>query len=173
MAAMVRPAAEPAAFGPAAVLVDPESDGHAILSRIARRVGSPRGVGGAWYRPPMRTAPLAAVALSSLLSACASPIVGTWQGQAPAADAPLTFGRVSFVGDGTFTADASYAADGQVQNRVQSGVWSAKGESVTIDGSREYRFRREGDTLTFTDPKTGRSMSLTRVPPVGTALRPS
>ena len=121
----------------------------------------------------MRTAALALVAVTSLLSACAAPIVGTWQGQAPAADAPLTFSHVSFVGDGTFTADASYSMDGAVKNRVQSGVWSVKGETVTIDGSRQYRFSRTGDTLTFTDPKTGRSMSLTRVPPFGTALRPS
>lgn len=116
---------------------------------------------------------VAALALVPFLSACASPIVGTWQGQAPAADAPLTFGRVSFVGDGTFTADATYTVNGEPKNRVQSGVWNEKGDTVTIDGSRSYRFSRTGETLTFTDPKTGRSMSLTRVPPVGTALRPS
>jgi hypothetical protein len=121
-------------------------------------------------KPFVTTAALAAL---TVLSACSSPIVGTWQGQAPAADAPLTFGRVSFVGDGTFTADATYTANGEAKNRVQSGVWSEKGDTVTIDGGREYRFSREGETLTFTDPKTGRSMSLTRVPPVGTALRPS
>ena len=121
----------------------------------------------------MRIASFGLIVLTSLLTACASPIVGTWQGQAPAADAPLTFGRVSFVGDGTFTADATYTANGEAKNRVQSGVWSEKGDTVTIDGGREYRFSREGETLTFTDPKTGRSMSLTRVPPVGTGLRPS
>ncbi|MFO0830190.1 MAG: lipocalin family protein [Phycisphaerales bacterium] len=97
------------------------------------------------------------------LAGCAtSSVTGTWTGRGTSKDTPFNFGNVSFVGDGTFTAEAQY--DGK--SRVQSGTWSTKGNELDLraaDASRVYTFALKGNELTVTDPKSGRSLTLDRL----------
>ncbi len=110
-----------------------------------------------------RTCALGLSALAFILCGCqSSPVVGTWSGRG-AANAPFTFGSVSFVGDQTFTAEAKYSGN----TRVQSGTWEATGDSLSLksgDSKREYKYKVEGSTLVVTDPKSGHAITLDRMP---------
>ena len=110
-----------------------------------------------------RTRILVASLLTLGLGGCAtSGIVGTWNGRGASADAPFTFGSVSFVGDQTFTAEAKYSGN----TRVQSGTWSTKGDELDLVSDktqRHYKFKVDDRTLTVTDPKSGHSIMLDRM----------
>ena len=105
---------------------------------------------------------LASLASLSLLTSCASPMTGTWQGRGDAAERPFSFGSVTFAGDGTFTAEAKYGDT----IRAVSGTWSMTGDTVMLSGepfgARNYVVKEAKDTLIFTDPETGKSMTLDR-----------
>lgn len=90
-----------------------------------------------------------------------SPVVGTWTAKGASADAPFSFGSVSFVGDKTFTAEAKYSG----QSRVQSGSWATQGNELMLtagDTKRTYTYKMEGGNLVVTEPKSGHSVTLTR-----------
>lgn len=110
------------------------------------------------------TTTLICLSLLTALGGCStSKVVGTWSGRGAAADAPFTFGSVSFVGDKTFTAEARYGGN----TRVQSGTWETKGEELMLasDGvKRDYTFKVTGSTLVVTEPKSGHSITLDRMP---------
>ena len=95
-------------------------------------------------------------------SSTSSPLVGTWQGRGPAADAPFSFGAVTFAPDGTFTAEANYGDT----TRAVSGRYDLEGATVTLEGrempARSYTVEAGADTAVFTDPTSGRSMTLDR-----------
>ena len=97
-----------------------------------------------------------------LLTACASPIGGTWQGRATTDEQPFSFGSVTFAGDGTYTAEARYADS----TRAVSGTWSMTGDTIIMYGEpfgeRTYTVKDSKDTLIFTDPSSGKSMTLDR-----------
>lgn len=107
-----------------------------------------------------------AIATSSAVvigcSSTSSPLVGTWQGRGPAADAPFSFGAVTFAPDGTFTAEANYGDT----TRAVSGRYDLEGATVTLEGrempARSYTVEAGADTAVFTDPTSGRSMTLDR-----------
>jgi hypothetical protein len=91
-----------------------------------------------------------------------SGIVGTWSGRGASADAPFTFGSVSFVGDQTFTAEARYSGN----TRVQSGTWSTKGDELDLVSDktqRHYKYKLSDNSLIVTDPKSGHSITLDRM----------
>jgi hypothetical protein len=97
-----------------------------------------------------------------VLGACASSsgLVGSWRGEGTTSERPFTFGAVSFVDDGTFTAEARY---GRVV-RVQSGHWTLDGNNLElVEDERAYTIHIMGDTVRFTDPESGNSMLLTLV----------
>ncbi len=98
------------------------------------------------------------------LGGCASSsVVGTWTGRGSGTNAPFTFGSVSFVGDKTFTAEAKYSGE----TRVQSGTWEAKGNELSLTSGktkREYTYKVDDATLVVTDPKSGHSVTLDRMP---------
>lgn len=104
----------------------------------------------------------ASLASLSLLASCASPIAGTWQGRGDTAERPFSFGSVTFAGDGTFTAEAKYGDT----TRAVSGTWSLTGGTIMLYGEpfgeRSYTVKEDKNTLVFTDPKTGKSMTLDR-----------
>ena len=110
--------------------------------------------------------PLAiALAAGLALAGCASPsasLVGTWQGRGPAADAPFSFGAVTFAPDGTFTAEANYGDT----TRAVSGRYDVEGRTVTLAGrdmpARSYEVDADETTAVFTDSTSGRSMTLDR-----------
>ncbi len=104
----------------------------------------------------------ASLALVTLVGCSSSPVVGTWSGRG-AANAPFTFGSVSFVGDQTFTAEAKYSGN----TRVQSGTWATTGDELSLnagDSKRNYKYKVEGSTLVVTDPKSGHAITLDRMP---------
>ena len=108
-------------------------------------------------------APLALLAPLLAVAAC-SPLVGTWRGEKADADSPVTFGTVSFAGDGTFTCTATYTEPGgQPFTRTASGFWSTFADDQVIVGRRKYRYAVAGKTVIFTDPETNRSMILSRI----------
>ena len=104
----------------------------------------------------------AGLTLSMLLAACASPIAGTWQGRASTDERPFSFGSVTFAADGTYTAEARYADS----TRAVSGTWSMTGDTIIMYGEpfgeRSYTVDESEDVLIFTDPSSGRSMTLDR-----------
>lgn len=110
----------------------------------------------------MRTPPLLATLAVLALSACSTPIAGTWQGRAATEERPFSFGSVTFAADGTYTAEARYGEG----TRAVSGTWSMTGDTVILYGEpfgeRTYTVEESADTLIFTDPKTGGSMTLDR-----------
>lgn len=110
-----------------------------------------------------RTSILAASLLVLTLGGCTtSGVVGTWTGRGGGANAPFTFGSVSFVGDKTFTAEAKYS--GNV--RVQSGTWSTTGNELNLKSDnteRHYTYKLNDGTLVVTDPKSGHSITLDRM----------
>ena len=109
-------------------------------------------------------AALTASVASLLVMAACSPLVGTWRGEKADADSPVTFGTVSFAGDGTFTCTASYTEPGgQSVTRTASGFWSTCADDQVIVGRRKYRYAVTGRTVIFTDPETNRSMILSRI----------
>jgi hypothetical protein len=97
-----------------------------------------------------------------LLTACASPIGGTWQGRAASDEQPFSFGSVTFAGDGTYTAEAKYGDS----TRAVSGTWVLTGDTIMMYGEpfgeRTYTVEDTPKTLVFTDPESGRSMTLDR-----------
>jgi hypothetical protein len=91
-----------------------------------------------------------------------APVVGTWTATGQGDDKPFTFGSVSFVGDRTFTAEAKYGG----QSRVQSGMWRTEGNKLMLDAGdaeRSYTYKRQGDELVVTEPKSGNSVTLRRM----------
>ena len=102
--------------------------------------------------------------LALALGGCAaSGPVGTWSGRDSDANTPFSFGSVSFVGDNTFTAEARYGGT----TRVQSGTWSTTGNQLHLTSGntkREYTYTTDGKVLTVTEPKSGRSIALDRMP---------
>jgi hypothetical protein len=104
----------------------------------------------------------ATITTSCLLSACASPIAGTWQGRAATGERPFSFGSVTFAGDGTYTAEAKYGDS----TRAVSGTWVLTGDTIMMYGEpfgeRTYTVEDTPKTLVFTDPESGRSMTLDR-----------
>ena len=116
----------------------------------------------------MNTRGFAAASLLALgLAGCSSmqsqpALVGTWEGRGGGAQAPFSFGSVSFVGDNTFTAEARYG--GNV--RVQSGTWNTTDGHLMLksgDTTREYTYKVEGSELAVTDPKSGHTITLDRM----------
>lgn len=101
--------------------------------------------------------------LTLALTGCSSSnIVGTWNGRGAGANAPFTFGSVSFVGDKTFTAESRYPNN----VRVQSGTWSTSGDKLTLNAEkmeRNYTYKVDKKELIVTDPKTGHSITLDRL----------
>ena len=97
---------------------------------------------------------------TSMLTACASSISGTWQGRGDTGERPFSFGSVTFAPDGTYTAEAKYADN----TRAVSGTWSMTGDTIILYGEpfgeRTYEVRQDEDSLVFTDPSTGGSMTL-------------
>ena len=120
----------------------------------------------------MRPTCTALISLSLLASialiGCASGpgIGGTWQGRAAAGERPFSFGAVTFANDGTYTAEAIYAIDGENTTRAVSGTWSMTGEVMILEGepygTRTYNVDAACGTLVFTDPDSGKSMTLDR-----------
>ncbi len=114
------------------------------------------------HRPLTAIALLAALATISMVAGCVSPIAGTWQGRGDAVERPFSFGSVTFAGDGTFTAEATYGE----KTRAVSGTWSLTGDIIMLYGEpfgeRSYNVKEEKNMLVFTDPKTGKSMTLDR-----------
>ena len=104
----------------------------------------------------------ASLCSAMLLTACASPLAGTWQGRAASDERPFSFGSVTFAGDGTYTAEARYADS----TRAVSGTWSMSGDTIIMYGEpfgeRTYTVEETKDTLVFTDPVSGKSMTLDR-----------
>ena len=96
--------------------------------------------------------------LSLLLTGCASKsLVGTWQGRGDAVERPFTFGSVTFAPDGTYTAEAKYGE----KTRVQTGHYSETSDTVTLnDVKRTYDLSFEKNAVVFTDPTSGKSMTL-------------
>ena len=99
-------------------------------------------------------------ALSLLLTGCASnSLVGTWQGRGDTAERPFTFGSVTFAPDGTYTAEAKYGE----KTRVQTGRYTETKDAVTLnDVNRSYDLDFNNGVVVFTDPSTGKSMTLDR-----------
>ncbi|MCH2161946.1 MAG: hypothetical protein MK085_08750 [Phycisphaerales bacterium] len=95
-----------------------------------------------------------------LLAGCSSnSLVGTWQGRGDTAERPFTFGSVTFAPDGTYTAEAKYGDT----TRVQTGRYTEQPGTVTLDDvERTYDLDFEQDAVIFTDPGTGKSMTLDR-----------
>lgn len=97
------------------------------------------------------------------LGGCSSPgLVGTWNGRGAAANAPFTFGSVSFVGDKTFTAESRY----QGGVKVQSGTWSTEGNKLFLTAEkakREYTYKVNKGELVVTEPKSGHTITLDRI----------
>ena len=109
----------------------------------------------------MRPKPFFTIAaLSLLFTGCASnSLVGTWQGRGDTAERPFTFGSVTFAPDGTYTAEAKYGE----KTRVQTGRYSETSDSVTLDDvKRSYDLSFDKDAVVFTDPSSGKSMTLDR-----------
>lgn len=97
-----------------------------------------------------------------------APVIGTWQGreteggnQAATRPAGFQFASVSFVYDGTFTAQMRY--NGHLM--ADSGTWKLDGSTLTVMGShgahgsaapqaRTYTVERHGNELSITDPQT-------------------
>jgi hypothetical protein len=104
----------------------------------------------------------ASLCTAMMLTACASPIAGTWQGRAVTDDRKFSFGSVTFAGDGTYTAEAKYSES----NRAVSGTWSMSGDTMIMYGEpfgeRTYTVEETKGTLIFTDPTSGKSMTLDR-----------
>lgn len=112
----------------------------------------------------MKRQNIVGVALVTLvLGGCSGPgIVGTWNGRGSAANAPFTFGSVSFVGDKTFTAESRYPNN----VRVQSGTWATKGDKLMLNADkteRQYTYKVNQSELVVTDPKSGHSITLDRM----------
>lgn len=110
----------------------------------------------------MRRSTFPALAISALVlsAGCASnSLVGTWQGRGDAAERPFTFGSVTFAPDGTYTAEAKYGD----KTRVQTGHYNEEVGTVTLeDVNRTYDLDFDRDAVVFTDPATGKSMTLDR-----------
>ena len=97
-----------------------------------------------------------------MLSACATPLSGTWQGRTADEARPFSFGSVTFAPDGTYTAEARYGDS----TRAVSGTWSMTGDALLLYGEpfgqRSYTVEETKETLVFTDPNSGGSMTLDR-----------
>ena len=110
----------------------------------------------------MRRSIIPSLALTTLVLAggCSSnSLVGTWQGRGDSAERSFTFGSVTFAPDGTYTAEAKYGDTA----RVQTGHYTEEGGTVTLDDvQRSYVLGHEVDAVVFTDPETGKSMTLDR-----------
>ena len=103
---------------------------------------------------------LTLTSLSLFFAGCASnSLVGTWQGRGDAAERPFTFGSVTFAPDGTYTAEAKYGE----KTRVQTGRYTETKNAVTLnDVKRSYNLDFKNSEVVFTDPSTGKSMTLDR-----------
>ena len=106
------------------------------------------------------TYPVLATIAFVFASGCASnSLVGTWQGRGDSAERPFTFGSVTFAPDGTYTAEAKYGE----KTRVQTGHYDERSGTVTLeDVDRTYDLSFESDAVVFTDPVSGKSMTLDR-----------
>lgn len=109
-----------------------------------------------------RIALLPSLCCIAFLAACATPLSGTWQGRAGDEERPFSFGSVTFAPDGTYTAEARYGDN----TRAVSGTWSMSGDMMLLYGEpfgqRSYSVTETEDTLVFTDPNSGGSMTLDR-----------
>ncbi len=95
-------------------------------------------------------------------NATSNTVVGTWEGRATADEAPFSFGAVTFAPDGTFTAEAKYGET----TRAVSGRYTRDGDQMTLAGQgmspRTYTVATGDGTAVFTDPASGKSMTLDR-----------
>jgi len=98
-----------------------------------------------------------ALAGIGLLSGCASPVAGTWTAEgASSPENPIA--RVSFVEDGTYTAEARYGD----KVRASSGHYHTDGDKLILhdedEGSkRVYQYDVQGSVLTvFHDGDTAK-----------------
>ena len=111
----------------------------------------------------MKNSLLLALALGiTTLSGCATNIAGTWQGRADMSERPFSFGAVTFAPDGTYTAEAKYGDT----TRAVTGTYSVTGDKIMMYGEpfgeRTYTISEKDDSLIFTDPSSGNSMTLDR-----------
>jgi hypothetical protein len=95
-------------------------------------------------------------------NATSNTVVGTWEGRATADAAPFSFGAVTFAPDGTFTAEARYGET----TRAVNGRYTREGDQIILDGQgmppRTYTVATGDGTAIFTDPVSGKSMTLDR-----------
>ena len=93
---------------------------------------------------------------------CATNISGTWQGRGATDERPFSFGAVTFAPDGTYTAEAKYGDT----TRAVSGTYTVTGDKIILFGEpfgeRNYTMERNDESLVFTDPSSGNSMTLDR-----------
>ena len=86
-------------------------------------------------------------------------LVGTWRGEDGNDTTAFQFASVTFAPDGTYTAQMRYSG----QTRADSGKWSVTGDTLRVEENRSYRFKVEGNQVTFTDPQSNVSQTLTRL----------
>ncbi|MEC9373526.1 MAG: hypothetical protein VYC34_06765 [Planctomycetota bacterium] len=112
-------------------------------------------------------AALATISIASfaLLTACASHgVSGTWRASRADTPGPFKFGAVSFVQDGTYTAEMHYADE--VLTNV--GGWSTSGDRLSLSEPRRtyiYSLENGGDKLRITDMDTNTTVELDRYKP--------
>lgn len=104
---------------------------------------------------------VASLAVSSMLTGCAaSQLSGTWLGTEEAPEAHFEFARVTFAGDGTYTAQIRYGD----HNRAMSGHWMVNGGELKLDdGERCYKYEIKADDLYVTDSESRQTVMLTRM----------
>ena len=103
------------------------------------------------------------ITLSCLIATgCATSVSGTWQGRASTSERPFSFGGVTFAPEGTYTAEAKYGDT----TRAVTGTYTVTGDKIILFGEpfgeRTYTMEKTNDSLVFTDPTSGNSMTLDR-----------
>ncbi|MCP4834094.1 MAG: hypothetical protein GY895_04955 [Phycisphaera sp.] len=115
-----------------------------------------------------RIGTFSALAITIMLTGCSAPapsnasLAGSWEGRASETERPFSFGSVTFAPSdstsGTYTAEAKYGD----KTRVQTGHFVVTRDGLILDDERTYELGYEGDTVIFTDPVSGNSMTLDR-----------
>lgn len=118
-------------------------------------------------RPIPHIATLTILATTTMFGGCAQKptnqmLIGSWEGRASDEERPFSFGSVTFAPEnatsGTYTAEALYGET----TRVQTGHFVVTENGLILDGERTYDLDFEDSSVVFTDPASGRSMTLDR-----------